>query len=93
LQEKLVEREKRLRQALEDALEMARGMQEVQDWLQQAEHHLAMVPQMSKLVPPLEDQLIIHRQFNEDVQTKSQLYGNCTNYLKIKNFLIVFCFS
>ena len=68
-----MEREKRLRQALEDAWELAKGMQEVQDWLQDAENHMAMVPPISKLVPPLEDQLAVHRQFNDDVQTRSHL--------------------
>lgn len=68
-----MEREKRLRQALEDAWELAKGMQDVQDWLQEAEDHMAMVPPTSKLVSPLEHQLAIHRQFNDDVQTKSHL--------------------
>jgi hypothetical protein len=79
VQEKLVEREKRLRQALEDALELAKGMQEIQDWLQEAEQHLAMCPQISKLVGPLEEQLAIHRQFNEEVQRKSQLMKELNN--------------
>ncbi|KAL3114470.1 hypothetical protein niasHT_019974 [Heterodera trifolii] len=66
-QQKLVEREARLRQALEDALQLAHGMQGVQDWLHGAEEHLAMVPQVSKLVEPLSVQLQHHQAFHAEL--------------------------
>lgn len=72
VQNKLAERDKRLRKALEEALELACGMQTVQDWLQEAEEHMSMVPAMSKLMGPVEEQLAQHRTFNAEVQAKSE---------------------
>jgi DNA repair exonuclease SbcCD ATPase subunit len=67
VQEKLAEQERRLQRALEDAIELYNGMQEHQDWLQAAEHQLAMVPLVSKLPEPLGKQLAAHSLFVEDV--------------------------
>jgi len=45
----------------------------MQDWLLEAENHLAMVPPISRLVETLETQLDTHKTFNDSVQTKCQL--------------------
>uniref|UniRef100_A0A915MYH2 Uncharacterized protein n=1 Tax=Meloidogyne javanica TaxID=6303 RepID=A0A915MYH2_MELJA len=79
LQEKLAEQEKKLRQALEEALELSQGMQEMQDWLLEAENHLAMVPPISRLVETLETQLDTHKTFNDSVQTKCQFMKELNN--------------
>uniref|UniRef100_A0A915LT65 Dystrophin n=1 Tax=Meloidogyne javanica TaxID=6303 RepID=A0A915LT65_MELJA len=54
-------------------------MQEMQDWLLEAENHLAMVPPISRLVETLETQLDTHKTFNDSVQTKCQFMKELNN--------------
>lgn len=79
VQKKVAEREERLREALEEALELANGMAEVTGWVESAEEHLAMVPAMSKLVEPLTEQLKEHRAFDVKVGQKSELMKELNN--------------
>ncbi|KAI3410026.1 hypothetical protein GPALN_006390 [Globodera pallida] len=79
VQQKLAERDSRLRKALEEALELALGMQEVHDWLHGAEEHLAMAPTISKMVEPLGDQLAQHQAFHAEMMGKSELMKELCN--------------
>ena len=72
LQVKLEDREQRLQLALEEAIELFNGMQEIQDWLQDAEHQLAMVPPISKLPDQIAQQLAAHSEFVNEVHVRRE---------------------
>uniref|UniRef100_A0A914HD60 GAR domain-containing protein n=1 Tax=Globodera rostochiensis TaxID=31243 RepID=A0A914HD60_GLORO len=82
VQQKLAERDSRLRKALEEALKLALGMQEMHDWLHGAEEHLAMAPTISKMVEPLGDQLAHHQAFHAEMMGKSELMKELNERLK-----------
>ncbi|KAF7636202.1 GAR domain-containing protein [Meloidogyne graminicola] len=54
-------------------------MQEMQDWLIEAENYLAMVPPISRLVETIEEQLDIHKIFNDSVQIKCHFMKELNN--------------
>lgn len=49
--------------ALEDAIKLQEGMQEISDWLHEAENQLSLAPQVSRLPDILLQQLDIQKIF------------------------------
>lgn len=65
VKELLVTREKRLAQALKEAIEMQSGMQEMQNWLTEAENTLSVAsPAISRIPTTLRKHIDEHAKFS-----------------------------
>lgn len=53
-----------MNEALKDAIEFQEGMQEISDWLHEAENYLSIAPQISRLPDILLQQIDIYKTFN-----------------------------